>query len=70
MALTRNEYAVHEVTGCFEKIVQSSHIPITLGEIDLRIFQSSGNLLLSMMWLFLENLRKVCNFLISMVFLS
>ncbi|WP_017196325.1 hemin-degrading factor [Bartonella birtlesii] len=38
MALTRNEYAVHEVTGCFEKIVQSSHIPITLGEIDLRIF--------------------------------
>ncbi|WP_019219710.1 hemin-degrading factor [Bartonella florencae] len=38
MVLTRNEYAVHEVTGCFEKIVQSPHIPITLGEIDLRIF--------------------------------
>ncbi|GAA5093784.1 hemin-degrading factor [Bartonella acomydis] len=38
MALTRNESAVHEVTGCFEKIFQSSHIPITLGEIDLRIF--------------------------------
>ncbi|WP_375623461.1 MULTISPECIES: hemin-degrading factor [unclassified Bartonella] len=38
MALTRNENAVHEITGCFEKIVQSQHIPITLGEIDLRIF--------------------------------
>ncbi|GAA4659938.1 hemin-degrading factor [Bartonella pachyuromydis] len=38
MALTRNEYAVHEVTGCFEKIVQNEHVPITLGEIDLRIF--------------------------------
>ncbi|WP_208433889.1 hemin-degrading factor [Bartonella taylorii] len=38
MALTRNEYAVHEITGCFEKIVQSPHVPITLGEIDLRIF--------------------------------
>ncbi|ENN92119.1 hemin-degrading factor [Bartonella bovis] len=38
MALTRNEYAVHEKTGCFEKIVQNKHVPITLGEIDLRIF--------------------------------
>ncbi|WP_375641531.1 MULTISPECIES: hemin-degrading factor [unclassified Bartonella] len=38
MALTRNDNAVHEITGCFEKIVQSQHIPITLGEIDLRIF--------------------------------
>ncbi|WP_273789167.1 hemin-degrading factor [Bartonella sp. ML70XJBT] len=38
MVLTRNEYAVHEITGCFEKIVQNQHIPITLGEIDLRIF--------------------------------
>ncbi|MBB5073576.1 putative hemin transport protein [Bartonella callosciuri] len=38
MALTRNEYAVHEITGCFEKIVQNEHVPITLGEIDLRIF--------------------------------
>ncbi|WP_455466551.1 hemin-degrading factor [Bartonella sp. B39] len=38
MALTRNEYAVHEITGCFEKIIQSQHTPITLGEIDLRIF--------------------------------
>ncbi|UNE54809.1 hemin-degrading factor [Bartonella machadoae] len=38
MALTRNEYAVHEITGRFEEIVQSQHIPITLGEIDLRIF--------------------------------
>ncbi|EJF75232.1 hemin-degrading factor [Bartonella alsatica] len=38
MALTRNEYAVHEITGSFGKIVQNQHIPITLGEIDLRIF--------------------------------
>lgn len=38
MALTRNEYAVHEITGCFEKVVHHQHIPITLGEIDLRIF--------------------------------
>ncbi|WP_254472765.1 hemin-degrading factor [Bartonella sp. B1098] len=38
MVLTRNEYAVHEITGCFEKIIQNQHIPITLGEIDLRIF--------------------------------
>ncbi|WP_375638087.1 MULTISPECIES: hemin-degrading factor [unclassified Bartonella] len=38
MVLTRNEYAVHEITGRFEKIVQNEHIPITLGEIDLRIF--------------------------------
>ncbi|WP_336279008.1 hemin-degrading factor [Bartonella sp. CB175] len=38
MALTRNEHAVHEITGCFEKIVQSQHVPLTLGEIDLRIF--------------------------------
>ncbi|AQX23177.1 MULTISPECIES: hemin-degrading factor [Bartonella] len=38
MALTRNEYAVHEKTGCFEKIVLNEHIPMTFGEIDLRIF--------------------------------
>ncbi|EJF81584.1 Hemin transport protein hemS [Candidatus Bartonella washoeensis] len=38
MVLTRNEHAVHEITGCFEKIVQSQHVPLTLGEIDLRIF--------------------------------
>ncbi|WP_332066071.1 hemin-degrading factor [Bartonella sp. CB189] len=38
MALTRNEEAVHEITGCFEKVVQSQHVPLTLGEIDLRIF--------------------------------
>ncbi|PIT70887.1 hemin-degrading factor [Bartonella tribocorum] len=38
MVLTRNEYAVHEITGRFEKIVQNEHVPITLGEIDLRIF--------------------------------
>ncbi|PIT70013.1 hemin-degrading factor [Bartonella tribocorum] len=38
MVLTRNEHAVHEITGRFEKIVQNEHIPITLGEIDLRIF--------------------------------
>ncbi|WP_273720509.1 MULTISPECIES: hemin-degrading factor [unclassified Bartonella] len=38
MALTRNEHAVHEITGCFEKVVQHEHVPITLGEIDLRIF--------------------------------
>ncbi|WP_175868860.1 hemin-degrading factor [Bartonella gabonensis] len=38
MVLTRNEHAVHEITGRFEKIVQNQHIPITLGEIDLRIF--------------------------------
>ncbi|AGF74304.1 hemin degrading protein [Bartonella australis AUST/NH1] len=38
MALTRNEHAVHERTGCFEKVVQSQHVPLTLGEIDLRIF--------------------------------
>lgn len=38
MALTRNEYAVHEITGHFGKIVQSQHTPMTFGEIDLRIF--------------------------------
>lgn len=38
MALTRNEYAVHEVTGHVEKVVQNQNTPITLGEIDLRIF--------------------------------
>ncbi|WP_455478498.1 hemin-degrading factor [Bartonella sp. B10] len=38
MVLTRNKHAVHEITGRFEKIVQSKSIPITLGEIDLRIF--------------------------------
>ncbi|WP_455477652.1 hemin-degrading factor [Bartonella sp. B41] len=38
LVLTRNENAVHEITGCFEKIVHNTHIPITLGEIDLRIF--------------------------------
>ncbi|MET3560187.1 putative hemin transport protein [Bartonella japonica] len=38
MALTRNEYAVHEVTGHVEKVVQNQNVPITLGEIDLRIF--------------------------------
>ncbi|CDO46496.1 hemin degrading protein [Bartonella henselae] len=38
MALTRNEHAVHEITGCFEKIVQNQHVLLTLGEIDLRIF--------------------------------
>ncbi|QEE09065.1 hemin-degrading factor [Bartonella kosoyi] len=38
MVLTRNEHAVHEITGHFEKIVQNQHVPITLGEIDLRIF--------------------------------
>ncbi|BBL53585.1 hemin-degrading factor [Bartonella quintana] len=38
MALTRNEYAVHEITGCFEKIVQNKNVSLTLGEIDLRIF--------------------------------
>ncbi|EYS92259.1 hypothetical protein X471_00555 [Bartonella bacilliformis str. Heidi Mejia] len=38
MALTRNDNAVHEITGCFEKIVQGEHVLLTLGEIDLRIF--------------------------------
>ncbi|WP_455475666.1 hemin-degrading factor [Bartonella sp. B17] len=38
LALTRNEHAVHEVTGCFEQIFQNQHVPFTLGEIDLRIF--------------------------------
>ncbi|WP_317993009.1 hemin-degrading factor [Bartonella gliris] len=38
MTLTRNEHAVHEITGRFEEIVQSQHVPMTLGEIDLRIF--------------------------------
>ncbi|WP_019223744.1 hemin-degrading factor [Bartonella rattaustraliani] len=38
MALTRNEYAVHEVTGNIEKFVHNKNVPITLGEIDLRIF--------------------------------
>ncbi|WP_455482372.1 hemin-degrading factor [Bartonella sp. B35(2025)] len=37
MALTRNEYAVHEVTGRFEKVVPSHPVSVTLGEIDLRI---------------------------------
>ncbi|MBX4336080.1 hemin-degrading factor [Bartonella raoultii] len=38
MVVTRNDHAVHEITGCFEKIVHHQHVPITLGEIDLRIF--------------------------------
>ncbi|ALE04013.1 hemin-degrading factor [Bartonella ancashensis] len=38
MVLTRNDVAVHEVTGCFEKIVQGEHVLLTLGEVDLRIF--------------------------------
>ncbi|WP_455474485.1 hemin-degrading factor [Bartonella sp. B30(2025)] len=38
LALTRNEYAVHEITGCFEKIIQNQDVSLTLGEIDLRIF--------------------------------
>ncbi|WP_455481103.1 hemin-degrading factor [Bartonella sp. B12(2025)] len=38
LALTRNEHAVHEITGRFEKIIQNQHVPLTLGEIDLRIF--------------------------------
>ncbi|MCZ2203827.1 ChuX/HutX family heme-like substrate-binding protein [Bartonella sp. A05] len=38
MALTRNEGAVHEKTGHFENIIYDQHVPLTLGEIDLRIF--------------------------------
>lgn len=40
MALTRNETAVHEVIGRFEKIFPGKSISLTLGEIDLRIFQN------------------------------
>lgn len=41
MALTRNESAVHEKIGVFEKISTGKHASIVLGEnIDLRIFPS------------------------------
>jgi len=39
MALTRNESAVHEKIGVYEKVVDGEHTVLTLGEnIDLRIF--------------------------------
>lgn len=39
MALTRNESAVHEKIGPFEKTIWGPHASLTLGkEIDLRIF--------------------------------
>ena len=39
MALTRNESAVHEKIGAYDKVRMSAHGPIVLGEqIDLRIF--------------------------------
>ncbi len=39
LALTRNEYAVHERTGHFQNVFQGVDASLTLGEIDLRIFQ-------------------------------
>lgn len=41
MALTRNESAVHERIGRFEKIFPGKQVSMTLGEIDLRIFQDN-----------------------------
>lgn len=39
MVLTRNESAVHEKIGCFEKFYPGKHAAMTLGEnIDLRLF--------------------------------
>jgi len=40
MALTRNDGAVHEVYGRFEKTFPGDKVSMTLGEIDLRIFQT------------------------------
>ncbi|PRD40648.1 hemin-degrading factor [Phyllobacterium phragmitis] len=42
MALTRNESAVHEKIGVYDKVVQGKHAAMVLGEqIDLRIFPSA-----------------------------
>lgn len=39
MALTRNDTAVHEKTGCFENMSHEGHVGLALGkDIDLRIF--------------------------------
>ncbi|EJF90614.1 hemin-degrading factor [Bartonella tamiae] len=41
MALTRNEGAVNERIGHFQKIIPGENVSLTLGEIDLRIFQNN-----------------------------
>jgi len=40
MVLTRNDSAVHEVRGAFEKTFPGDKVSMTLGAIDLRIFQT------------------------------
>lgn len=41
LALTRNEYAVNEKKGHFQSIFEGKDVSLTLGEIDLRIFQNN-----------------------------
>lgn len=41
MALTRNDYAVSEKKGHFQNVFPGSDISMTLGQIDLRIFQNN-----------------------------
>lgn len=41
MALTRNEYAVSEKKGHFQNVFPGSDVSMTLGQIDLRIFQKN-----------------------------
>ena len=41
MALTRNDYAVSEKKGHFQNVFPSDNISMTLGQIDLRIFQNN-----------------------------
>lgn len=41
MALTRNEYAVSEKKGHFQNVFPGSDVSMTLGQIDLRIFQNN-----------------------------
>ncbi len=47
MALTRNESAVHEKIGVYDKVVTGEHTAMALGEnIDLRIFRRCGRMVL------------------------
>lgn len=41
MALTRNDYAVSEKKGHFQNVFPGSDVSMTLGQIDLRIFQKN-----------------------------
>ena len=41
MALTRNDYAVSEKKGLFQNVFPGSDVSMTLGQIDLRIFQNN-----------------------------